>query len=416
MSSNKNLKRTQSAATTDATGRTVTRSPGTVAAYRARRPMLARKAGSDQPHHLVNWFLSQHGAWAASTIEQYKACIFQTIDDTPDMLKAERLWLQQRLKARPDPREKSEPPRTSARKRKAVRYVEYQNLIDALIATKKTDDEIAAQYLRFNAYLFLRPVEWQTIEIKGGLLTITNAKATNGRACGKTRKRDLQNCRAEEVVSLEKFIVVLKGRANSVGGYKRLWSRLASRIARACMRLGIKRISLYTSRHVGIANAKTWMTPLQLAVSAGHKTTVTARRHYSKGRSGWGPKIRRVFWPAQVASHNITISMDAARVAELASSRKPGDAHAPQQIKARKPAETTLRTAILPKNASASANKGDSARKLLHPSRVSPGSSLHFTQKGSQMRRFPNQIEYPAPQAPPKEPPEDDDEGPSFTM
>lgn len=405
--------------TVDATDRPVTRAPETVAAYRARRPMLARKAGSDQPQRLVQWFVTQHGAWAPSTIEQYKASIEQAIEDARDLLRSERLWLHERLKARPRPREKSKPPRTSARKRKAVPYNEYQDLFRKLIATKKVDDKIAAQYLRYNAWLFLRPVEWQTIEIKDGFLIIKNAKATNGRACGKTRKRALRGCSAEEVARLKEFIAALKDRANAIG-YKRLWSCLASRIARACKRAGIKRIALYTSRHIGIANAKSWMSRSELAVGAGHKTTATAGRHYAKRRSGWGPKIKRIFPPVDVASHNIAISTDADRVKELASRFKQGSAQAPEQSKADELAQNSPKTPTLPKTAQASANKAEgipfTQRKALEPSRDLPLSPPNRTPKRTQMRRLPDRMEHSAPPVPPQEPPDDNDDGPSFTI
>src|SRR5690606_24510420 len=63
--------------------------------------------------------------------------------------------------------------------------------------------------------------------------------------------------------------------------------RLAARLARVCKTLGIPRVSFYTLRHVGMATAKSWMTPLEVAAAAGHGSVRTAMSHYAKRRSGW---------------------------------------------------------------------------------------------------------------------------------
>jgi hypothetical protein len=111
------------------------------------------------------------------------------------------------------------------------------------------------------------------------------------------------------------LLVRLKARAAEIG-FKRLWQRMASLIARACKRIKIARVSLYTSRHQGMANAKAWMSDEQVAAAAGHKTTRTAALHYAKRRSGWGDKIRQVCPPhdadvARVISVDQKARMDA---------------------------------------------------------------------------------------------------------
>lgn len=63
---------------------------------------------------------------------------------------------------------------------------------------------------------------------------------------------------------------------------------LRPRLARVCKRCGVRRVSLYTLRRVGIATAKAWMTPAEVAAAAGHASTRTAPAHYAKRRHGWG--------------------------------------------------------------------------------------------------------------------------------
>jgi tRNA A37 N6-isopentenylltransferase MiaA len=72
--------------------------------------------------------------------------------------------------------------------------------------------------------------------------------------------------------------------------------KTVSRIARACRRIRIKRVAPYSTRHVGMATAKTWISPEHVAASAGHKTTATATAHYARRQAAWR-KISRFVHP-----------------------------------------------------------------------------------------------------------------------
>jgi hypothetical protein len=72
------------------------------------------------------------------------------------------------------------------------------------------------------------------------------------------------------------LLSLLQTRAAVAGEFCRFWIRLGALIARACERIGIRRVALYTTRHAGMSNAKAWMSPEEVAASAGHKTTLTA--------------------------------------------------------------------------------------------------------------------------------------------
>ncbi|MEH2512270.1 hypothetical protein V1291_003624 [Nitrobacteraceae bacterium AZCC 1564] len=157
---------------------------------------------------------------------------------------------------------------------------------------------MAARFLAHNVLLFLRPIEWQTAVVRDGYLVIRNAKATNGRSIGSERRRDLSDYGTDAVKDLSDLLARLRERGAQVGSFRHLWARLASRIARACQSIKIKRVAPYTSRHVGMANAKSWMSPWEIAASAGHKSTATATSHYAKRRTGWGPKAKRIARPS----------------------------------------------------------------------------------------------------------------------
>jgi hypothetical protein len=223
------------------------------------------------------------------TIRQYRGAILQAIDDCTDMTAADRAQLVERIKCGPAPRDKGAKPRTSARKRRPLPFEQFKPLVRELMSRNHPDVRIAARFIAHNCLLFLRPIEWETARIVGDVLTIQNAKATNGRSFGAERELDLTDYGAAGVTDLADFLSVLHARAVTLGGFRRFWICLAARIARACERIGIRRVALYTSRHCGISNAKSWMLPEEVAASAGRKTTVTATSHYAKRRSGCGP-------------------------------------------------------------------------------------------------------------------------------
>jgi integrase len=284
----------------DATRREVSRTKATTSAYRARYARLLRSAGVESPDYdglvrVVDWFATQHGRWAPATISQYRAALSQAIEDiTPKLAMKTVEKLSGRLKPGPSPR-RGGARRTSARKRKSLPRAEFVRLIRQLKSGSHPDDALAARLLSHNVLLFLRPVEWQTAIIQDGALVVKNAKATNGRSIGNERRRDLGDYGKAGVANLCDLLATLRARAKKAGS---LWARLASRIARACKQIGIGRVSPYTTRHVGMANAKAWMSPAEVAASAGHKTTATSTSHYAKRRSGWGSDIKRVARPS----------------------------------------------------------------------------------------------------------------------
>jgi hypothetical protein len=312
------------AARVDATGRQVSKTPDTVASYRARYLQLARTAGIDPQNYrfqnytrVVDWFASQDNQWAPATISQYRGAIIQAIEDGVSNLTAEEVEnLVARLAEGPSPR-RSGPRRTSARKRKSIPRPEFVRLIQWLIVGRHPDDLLIARLLNHNVRLFLRRIEWQTAAVQDGFLVVRNAKATNGRALGLERRRNLGDYGAAGVRDLCDLLTTLTVLAAKAGGYKNLWGRLASRIARACKQVHIRRVAPYTTRHVGMANAKSWMSPAEVAASAGHKTTATATSHYAKRRTGWGDKVERVARPSAEDVEKVIKSPKASREQNL---------------------------------------------------------------------------------------------------
>jgi hypothetical protein len=282
----------------DATGRQVTRTAETEASYRRRYHQLAKRARIDPGNlkAMVKWFLAQDNQWVRSTISQYCAAIRQALIDAGDSDEV-RYQLARLAKERPAPREDGQKC-TSACKRKSIPHAEFAALITHLISGRHPDNRLAARFLAHNVLLFLRPAEWPSASVSGNILVIKNAKSTNGRSIGTERRRDLSDYSPNGVADLIHLLRTLPKTAVGAGGFHRLWERLNSRIARACKKIRIRRVALYSTRQQGMANAKSWMSPAEIAASAGHKTTVTATSHYAKSRSSWHPdKVKCVARP-----------------------------------------------------------------------------------------------------------------------
>lgn len=281
----------------DATRNRVNRTVDTEKGYRSRYLALCKHAGLDPKNieEVIGWFLGRNDHWAPATIRQYRACLVLAIEEA-ERASGDLEELLVRVHQGPSPR-KSGPRRTSALKRRTIPYRLFRRLVRRLMAGRHADDKLAARLLSHNVHLFMRPGEWLGATIQDNILIIRNGKATNGRALGSHRQLDLRDYGADGIVNLSALLATLKKRAKDAQSFRKLWAKLASRIARACRDIRIKRVAPYSTRHVGMATAKTWMSPEQVAASAGHKTTATATAHYARRQTGWRNKGSRLVHP-----------------------------------------------------------------------------------------------------------------------
>ncbi|MCK1616508.1 hypothetical protein IVA96_07540 [Bradyrhizobium sp. 159] len=278
---------------------------------------FCKRAGVDpcDVEGVVKWFVEQPCVWAPSTVRQYRAAISVAIEaEETGCLDVQSLLM--RVGQGPAPR-KSGPRRTSARKRRSIPQHQFNRLIRRLMDGDHPDDRLAARLLSHNVILFMRPGEWLWANLEGTVLTIRNGKSTNGRALGKHRQLDLQDYGQAGVSDLSDLLAVLKSRAQDAVDFRKLWAKLASRIARACESIHIKRVAPYSTRHVGMSTAKLWMSPAQVAAAAGHKTTATASMHYARSHTGWRSKRRRVY-PMPEAVAQVIQPLKASRAENMA--------------------------------------------------------------------------------------------------
>jgi hypothetical protein len=71
-----------------------------------------------------------------------------------------------------------------------------------------------------------------------------------------------------------------------------------------------------------MANAKSWMSPEEVAAAAGHKTTATATSHYAKRRTGWRIKPAGIARPSAEDVAKVVRSPKVSRESNLEFERK----------------------------------------------------------------------------------------------
>ncbi|OSI23441.1 hypothetical protein [Bradyrhizobium canariense] len=191
------------------------------------------------------------------------------------------------------------PKRTSGAKLKAPTKAEYLQICSDFNRRWRPaggldeTDTVLSLMVALGPYLGLRPQEWLNTTILGNKMIVANAKSTNGRSAGKTRTILLDNFPEGITHLVEQLIVGLRRLFYGLEeNWRRLLGLLGERLARVCARLGIRRWSLYTTRHVAMANWKrAGFGAAEIAALAGHISIKTARNHYAGGRHGWTAKF-----------------------------------------------------------------------------------------------------------------------------
>jgi integrase len=208
---------------------------------------------------------------------------------------------------------------------KVGNFVEYRKLLADFTNRLRLSggfdraDAVLSIMVKIGPYVGLRPCEWLQATIANQKLHVVNAKNGNGRALGEFRAIELRRLPLK-IVTLVSHLIGQVRLLFAEGGsnWRKILGRLGERLARVCARIGIPRWSLYTTRHVAIANWKrTGLSDAEIAALAGHSSTRTARQHYAGGRHGWTAEFARVRpdpdLVAAIVAHNgvTTMSMSA---------------------------------------------------------------------------------------------------------
>jgi len=187
------------------------------------------------------------------------------------------------------------PKRTSRAKLKSATYAEFRKIIGDFARRSRLPggfdrtDTVLSIMVKVGPFTGLRPCEWLRATIVGHTLRVVNAKSGNGRALGEVREIGLGGL-PPKIVALVRHLIgqVPLLFVEAGNDWRKILGRLGERLARVCARIGIRRWSLYTTRHVAIANwKKAGLSAAEIAALTGHSSMLTARQHYAGGRHGW---------------------------------------------------------------------------------------------------------------------------------
>lgn len=276
--------------------RKITRSHGTIAAYLRRAQqiisMMTRKSGISDPSlaDVVSWIIDRSATQSPSTIRLYRAslcCYIESQFHAGIISETELNTLLNALSTM-----KSTLPNksalTSSKKAKCANHDVIQRLIGELNKSSGEYAKLAALLFMGSLIAGLRPVEWKDATLHrdessgDATLTVYNAKTTNGRSFGATRRLYIPKARAgliEQVINEVSAALKLSS-----------WDKIYGSCRKSIQRTGIKsrnkNVSLYTARHQFIANMKNIYSREEVALLVGHASIETAAIHYGKRYSG----------------------------------------------------------------------------------------------------------------------------------
>lgn len=149
---------------------------------------------------------------------------------------------------------------------------------------------MAALFVLVAGHSGFRPVELRGATLDGNILTLPNAKKRPGQ--GRTRQQDLSELHEDVRTGLLLLLSMIDHDLTKKEFAK--WQKvLAQQMRRACERLEIPVLSLYSFRHVAIACwSASGLPPEEIARLCGHTSIRTAHTHYA--RAGVGHKRKAV--------------------------------------------------------------------------------------------------------------------------
>lgn len=188
-----------------------------------------------------------------------------------------------------------ERPRTSGQKAKQMSSKDMATLLSQLVNSSSQFGPAAQLWLMAGYLTGLRPGEWATAKLdrdeKGRkVLIVNNGKYSNGRSFGFDRKLILERLTDIEYAVVEQH-VMRANRENDSGTFDKYYDGCRYYLHAVTSRLWPKqktRPTLYTSRHMFAADAKSVFSKIHVAALMGHGSDKTAGLHYTKKRYAKG--------------------------------------------------------------------------------------------------------------------------------
>lgn len=186
--------------------------------------------------------------------------------------------------------------RTSSQKSKYLNSDDLRKLVKQSEQFRGKWIKPALLWLTANIIVGLRPVEWRYAQLnisdEAMVLTVSNAKNTNGRSNGSIRTLNLANISSNEMNLIRSQLNEAKLHATDDLSWNKYYAGVRSAIYRITREiLPSKRTypSLYTSRHQFAADAKSsGLSKVEIACLMGHAADDTSGSHYGKRKHGRG--------------------------------------------------------------------------------------------------------------------------------
>lgn len=239
---------------------------------------------------ITEWLAAKAAALAPNTVRQYRAALICYINEQlrlglidPDPAERAILLLQ---KIRSNGNTKVN---TSSLKAKSITPHQISMLIKKLERKNSRFATTAALIFKGSLIAGLRPKEWFTASLvsdrktKDNILTVSNAKATNGRSFGDKRELIIPPDSVETIRQVIDHMTALQASGLSPDHIYKLSRKM---MLEAGIKNGQRHVCLYTARHQFTANMKNIYSPEEVAAMLGHNSTETASRHYGKRRNG----------------------------------------------------------------------------------------------------------------------------------
>jgi integrase len=262
-------------------------------------------------HQIVSTWLAHEGSWAPRTARLYRSAILFVLMDQgyPELEEArQRLnrqdqdgdaWVHDRDQIRRQQRYLRRHPRTSAQKAKYFSEEDALHLLEALGKARSEWSDATATWISANVLTGLRPGEWQRARVQQNdageeVLTVTNAKWTNGRAHGADRTLVLDGLTAGQRAVILRQIEITSSfvRLDQFPHYYKQCRQLLQRIADRLWPDRLRHPTLSTGRHVFTANAKSVFGKIEVAAMLGHASVESAGMHYARRRRGGACGVR----------------------------------------------------------------------------------------------------------------------------
>ena len=264
--------------------------------YRRRVRQLIRRyrkaTGRGDVAGLMEWITKKRreGEFSGSTWRQYRAALEAILGEMGVDTSALRIAGRTAGDVVPKATAEGRVSRPRARPVKAVGITGRRALQGACRHLSVATQEDIMAWMEAGIRTGLRPGEWAQATLDhpnpGGraVLTVHNAKHTNGRGHGVLRRIALLTPETEEWV--RRHLALLRERQTQGISFATHYRNTRRALNRAYQRAGTRGPSLYSARHQFKINARAaGISAWDLAYLMGHASTITAQCHYGRGRA-----------------------------------------------------------------------------------------------------------------------------------